>query len=222
MQEAYPPHPVTFPLPEAAFMEGSSLLSGGEPVTVHTVEIGELNLPSGRVVAMDPFSDPERAPFTARAAPGHHPVILSLVQPEGWPAPLIAAAMLQLGPRAPVSWTLAVTPGQDPGTLGEGEFYGFPVDAGSACLASAEAARVHARRTAVLGLPNLPYMMRLSREMEAYAEEGMWAMVKVRVRDRLNAAFLTSGYGDGVYAAYWGYDEGEELAALVVDFEVID
>ena len=38
----------------------------------------------------------------------------------------------------------------------------------------------------------------------------------------LNAALLTSGYGDGVYAAYWGYDGEANATSLVVDFAVID
>lgn len=220
--EALAPDPVTYPLPESAFTDGSSLLSGGGPVTIRTVEMGDLNLPSGRIVAMDPFSDPAREAFALHVAPGRYPVVLSLIQPEGWPAPVIAAAKVQFGPGTPVRWALALIPGQDPGALGEDEFYGFPVDAGSACLASAEAARIHARRTTVLGMPNLPYIMRLSREMEARAEDGIWAMVEVNARRGLNAAFLTSGYGDGAYAAYWGYGAAGEVAALVVDFGTID
>jgi len=221
-QGAEAPHPVALPFPEDTLTDGAPLLSGGEPVTVQTVKIGELNLPSGRVVAMDPFSDPGRKPFTARVAPGRYPVMLSLVQPEGWPAPLIAAAMLRIGPAPPVSWALAVTPGQDPDALEDDELYGFPSDAGTACLASAEAARVQARRITVLGMPNLLYIARLNREMEAHAEEGMWAMVEMEKRRGLNAAFFTAGYGDGVYDAYWGYDAEGEAVALVVDLGVID
>jgi hypothetical protein len=51
-----PVHRVAFPLPASTFVDGASLLSDGEPVTVRTIEIGYLNLPSGRVVATDPFS----------------------------------------------------------------------------------------------------------------------------------------------------------------------
>lgn len=221
-EEAHSGDPVALPLPEAALVDGSSLLSGGEPVTVRTVEIGDLKLPSGRVVAMDPFSDPRREPFTARVAPGRYPVVLSLVQPEGWPAPVIAAATLRFSQKAPVAWHLALTPGQDPGALEESEFYGFPVDAGTACFASPEAARVQARRMTVLGMPNLPHIMRLSREMEAHAEDGMWAMAELDRRRGLNAAFFTAGYGDGAYGAYWGYDAQGEAAALVIDFGVVD
>ena len=221
-QDDYPVHPVAFPLPASAFVDGSSLLSSGEPVTVRTIEIGHLNLPSGRVVATDPFSYPEREPFTARVAPGSYPVVLSLVQPEGWPTPLIAAAMLQFSEATPVTWHLALTPGQDPGELAEDGFYGFPVDAGSACFVSPEAARIHAKRTTVLGVLNLPYIMRISQEMDGHGDEGMWAMVELDRKRGLNAAFLTSGYGDGSYGAYWGYDADGKATSLVIDFGVID
>ena len=71
-----PVHPVAFPLPASTFVNGASLLTSSEPVTVRTIEIGYLNLPSGRVVATGPFSHPEREPFTARVAPGSYPVVL--------------------------------------------------------------------------------------------------------------------------------------------------
>jgi hypothetical protein len=220
-QEPPPSYAVAFPMPEEILVDGSVLSLDGEPVTVHTVTIGELNLPSGRVATMDPFSDPRRESLTATVTPGSYPVILSLAQPEGWPVPLIAAAWLRFSEATPVTWHMALTPGQDPGALAEDEFYGFPVDAGSACLASAEAARIHARRMTVLGMVNLPYIMRLGREMEAHADEGMWAMVQVNRKRGLNAAFLTAGYGDGAYAAYWGYDADGAPAVLVIDFGVI-
>jgi len=36
-----------------------------------------------------------------------------------------------------VAWELALRAGQDPRLLGDGEFYGFGVDAGMACLVAA-------------------------------------------------------------------------------------
>jgi len=43
-------------------------------------------------------------PVTVRVAPGSYPVVLSLVQPPGWPALLVAAAMLQFSEAPPGTW----------------------------------------------------------------------------------------------------------------------
>lgn len=37
----------------------------------------------------------------------------------------------------------------------------------------------------------------------------------------LNITMFQSGYGDGVYPAYWGLDEQGDIVSLVIDFFVV-
>jgi hypothetical protein len=54
---------------------------------------------------------------------------------SGW----VATARPLVRDEPVVAWELALRAGQDPRLLGDGEFYGFGVDAGMACLVGAAA-----------------------------------------------------------------------------------
>jgi hypothetical protein len=84
---------------------------------------------------------------------------------------------------------------------------------------SPEAAeRLQESMLTVGGQLNYGYLLDLNNEMEANAGEGRWAFIQYD--DDLTAFLFASGYGDGFYPAYWGYDENEELACSVIDFGV--
>lgn len=211
--------PVEISYLDDAFTEGSIIPIYNDLGEVRIVQIGSLHVPNGRIVATDPFTFPERDPFNLEIMTGEFPVLLSLVQPQGWYDPLVAAAKLQIKENEPVKWYLALVPGQDPNSLEEDEFFGFPVDSGTASFMPPEAAeRLQENMLTVGGQLDYGYLMDLNNEMEANEDEGRWAFVQYE--DNLTAFLFTSGYGDGVYPAYWGYDENEELACLVIDFGV--
>lgn len=45
-----------------------------------------------------------------------------------------------------------------------------------------------------------------------------WADVRVDERSGANVITFSSGWGDGGYASFWGYDAEGKLTALVTDF----
>jgi hypothetical protein len=113
--------------------------------TVAVVEVhdaGLLHLPTGRVVACDPFwgSEVQRqgAPFTVTVPPGRYPVRVSIARTDP-PDPgdpdllrLGAAAKLIIHEEPVVAWELALQPGQDPAALAPDEIYYLGVDSGNA------------------------------------------------------------------------------------------
>jgi Protein of unknown function (DUF4241) len=117
---------------------------------IEVVDGGMLHLATGRLVACDPFwgSTIERwcDPFTVTVAPGRYPVTLSGVRwdpalhPRALPPiPRGAAAKLTIRDEPPVTWELALRPGEDPATLQPDEFFGFGVDSGKGCFLDASA-----------------------------------------------------------------------------------
>ncbi|NET37521.1 MAG: DUF4241 domain-containing protein [Cyanothece sp. SIO1E1] len=49
-----------------------------------------------------------------------------------------------------------------------------------------------------------------------------WANVVVNEANGANVIAFSSGWGDGGYASYWGYDAKGNLASLVTDFACFD
>src|SRR6266404_267384 len=98
-------------------------------------------MPSGQLIAADPeWLDGDLVPFTATVAPGTYPVDLAVARLSSEPQyPRVAAARLTISDAEITGWELALRPGQDPRTLGDGQFFGFDVDSGMACFVDAAA-----------------------------------------------------------------------------------
>jgi hypothetical protein len=100
---------------EALFRSGAQL--GDSLIAVRT--IGQLHVPSGRIIACDPFVPMDRAPFTTAVPTGTHPVELSIARfPND--DERIAAARLRWSEVAADSWMVALRDGEDAKTLESG------------------------------------------------------------------------------------------------------
>ncbi|NOT69817.1 MAG: DUF4241 domain-containing protein [Hyphomicrobium sp.] len=51
---------------------------------------------------------------------------------------------------------------------------------------------------------------------------GPYSFVLMQPLGEVNVAMFHSGWGDGFYASYFGYDADGNVAALVTDFATID
>ncbi|MFJ4685674.1 DUF4241 domain-containing protein [Streptomyces sp. NPDC091377] len=193
----------------------------GERGVIHVVDGGELDLPTGRVVACDPFVSLGTGavePFTVTVTPGRYRVEAALAtltapdEPEsGEPHLRVTAARLVVRDEPATTWELATVGDQDPADLGDDEFFGYGVDAGTGCFydLAAEA-----------GFP------------EGEAEEGPlwdafensdWAegphLVTSPGTGHTVAAF-TSGWGDGAYPTWIGRTTAGEVTCFLTDFLV--
>src|SRR5690242_12966765 len=91
-----------------AFQDGLKLEDSnfGEIILRHR-SLGELVLPSGKVVACDPFVFPETPPFTLQFSPGSYPVIACVADFTGNGDHRVAYAILRLSTQEPVRWEMA-------------------------------------------------------------------------------------------------------------------
>jgi hypothetical protein len=129
--------------------------------------------------------------------------------------------MLRLAEGTPVTWHLATQAGDD-APLADDELSGFAVDSGTAMFASPAGARLFGKKLTVLGMVNFPYITQVSKQMEANAPNGgAWANVVLDANTGTNVVAFQSGFGDGVYATYWGYDAEGGLICLAIDFDLL-
>lgn len=176
-------------------------------------EVGSVVLDTGEFVAADPYvSEADTPPFTERLNPGDHPLILAIAH-IAEDHQRIAAALL-LGRMTSIShWTLALQPGQAIEDLeNDDSYYGFPVDAGTACVASPSAFAVaSAVLTADGGMLQDPLSTALfsSKNQAALAAPADGAQP---------VAILMTGWGDGVYPTWLGMDEEGKVSLAIVDF----
>src|SRR5215813_7565100 len=187
---------------------------GLQDVHVSTHEIGELVLTSGKIIACDPLIVPDtRYDLKKTVQPGRYPVLLSAAsfQPVG--DIRIACAALRFSDSSTVEWEVALINEPDPEQTEDRTYYG--VDAGTGCFVDYEAAEIIADLVSFeVSYPEKDdfemFCDRVIAEMEKnsfgkHATAG-WANLKVNENTKANIVTFSSGWGDGGYASFWGYD----------------
>ncbi|MEE1756990.1 DUF4241 domain-containing protein [Streptomyces sp. SP18CS02] len=189
---------------------------------------GELWLPTGRVVASDPFISlgaGEAEPFTAEVAPGRYPVEIALVTitqpdeaapPDGQepaePHERVAAARLVIKDTPTVSYELALQPGQDASQLSDDQFFGYGVDAGAGCFYD------------VACDESFPDCQGDEGPLWDAFDQADWSNGPhlITAPDTgHNLVAFTSGWGDGVYPTWVGRDADGAITCFVTDFFVV-
>jgi hypothetical protein len=198
----------------AALVPGPYAGSHAGPLTITHHEIGRLRLPSGRIVASDPFFDPDVRPFARAVPPGEYPVRIAVARlAEG--DERNAAAWVAFSDAPVAAWRGASVTGSG-ATKDLGKAIAYFVESGTGGFTSPEAA-------AVLDTLDDDGTDRIRALMEANAASaGDWALVEWPEHPTLNAAVFTTAWGDGAYGSYWGDDAGGAPVLLLTDFVVLD
>ncbi|MER8010745.1 DUF4241 domain-containing protein [Streptomyces sp. NPDC094149] len=204
------------------FTPGSTFTyESGQTGVIHVADGGTLDLPTGRVVACDPFvylGSGDMEPFTVTVAPGRYRVeaaVATLTRPGEPPAERphrrVAAARLVIRDEPTATWELALGPEQDPAGLGDDEFFGYGVDAGTGCFYDASA------EEAFPGTEDEEGPLWEAFENSDWSE-GPHLVTSAGTGHTL-AAF-TSGWGDGFYPTWIGRTASGEVTCYLTDFFV--
>ncbi len=189
-------------------------------VFFRVADLGVLKVTSGKISAADPFVGIDAKPFSQPIPIGDFPVRLAVLHGNIGRG-RVAFARVDFSDAPAVRWQMALTEGQDTSTLKSGELFGYAVDSGLGAYFDEQA-----------GIAAAAKMKDDETYLENLLEQGQVRGAKERGASgafRLivdsgpaNIAAFDSGWGDGVYASYFGFDADGKLAALVTDFDIID
>ncbi|GAB2962277.1 hypothetical protein GCM10027048_33420 [Hymenobacter coalescens] len=129
----------------------------------------------------------------------------------------VAFARIRFSNRPVHHWQMAVWPGQQPQPINGQAYYGYGVDAGMGLFMDEQAMLV------------LDQRLRQTQNsweqifITSFAFEGPTPRqgFLYRVAGQTLAAFM-SGFGDGSYASYIGFDTAGQPCRLLTDFQVIN
>jgi len=196
------------------------------------LDIGELNLPTGKIIASDPFFTDSVQPFRTKVKAGKYPVKIYFVKIEEHHH-RVAFAKLIFSDSKAVKWKLAIQEGTDleeVKKLNEGEYFGFPVDAGMGAFIDEAVNKNYLLEIDEFYRENADknyYNDLLSHEFKVStkgsplsSEEGDWNNHKVKNNPNENIIMFSSGWGDGYYPVYWGLDQHNEIVDLIIDFMI--
>lgn len=192
-----------------AFRPGTRFLQEASGlVEVSTRVLGELKVVSGRIGASDPFVtafDEPTATF-ARAAPiGVFPVEACVARFDNADA-RVACARVRFAATEAVRWEAATFAGQE---VVAGQDHGYGVDAGTGCFYDAEARGDVDEATGAAWIAAME-----GRGVDTWS----WHVAEL---GGANVVMFSSGWGDGFYTSYWGFDGDGDVVEVVTDFQVL-
>ena len=191
---------------------------------IETFEAGNLILTSGKLVASDPLITSEMAAFTTTFPVGEFPVLVH----KEIESNCIAYTEIVFSGAEITSWELATSEGQHLTELEEGEIYGFPVESGMGCLMDYETQEN-------LNLLEQHLFKRKGDDFTGiyeeffhehfFQEEGavnQYAFLKPNDEKPGNLFAFETGYGEGFYASYIGFDKNNVPVKVVSEFVEIN
>jgi hypothetical protein len=200
---------------ETAFFENAKANMDSLPINFYSVEIGKLNIESGKIIACDPIVIRDAKPFTQTFPTGKYSVQLAIAKIKDDER---AAFSRILFSDTPVTkWEFALQNGQKQVPIDSETFYGYGVDAGIGLFIDEQA------RESFMQLYEKnanAWDKVFTKEMSKHYR-NTWQYL-VYDFDGHNLASFSTGYGDGTYATYVGYDAKGNICKLLTDFGLID
>lgn len=205
----------------------NALFDGRGDYTI--IKLGEVTLRTGRIEIGDPLcymNTKYSCTLEETVKPGKYPVSLSIMEHPVFGFKYLAAR-LDITDRTPVRYELAMPQGY---TIEDrdkpGVFAMFGVETGLACICDKSFSVAYEQFLADWKEKNpgknhyddyFEAFMKESfkRSPDYQREDGDWLDWTLPGTDE-NMILFTSGFGDGVYSGYWGFDEDGEKACLLI------
>lgn len=199
------------------------------PVTYK--HLGDLNVTTGRIIACDPLvSLCDAMPFTRTVVLGKYPVTGCVVKTDSY-GEKYAFVKLEFNKEKATKWEMALLEDQDVNTLtDEDEIFGFPVDAGLACLCDAATQKLYNKfdddfmeKNPKSNIYNdhIEGEFRKNSCNPANPESiGDWLNFCIPHQPDENVIMFASGLGNGIYPSYWGISDEGNVCSLVIDLQV--
>ncbi|RZJ48968.1 MAG: DUF4241 domain-containing protein [Chryseobacterium sp.] len=192
---------------------------------METMEIGNVSLPSGKIVVRDPlvYLSSDEKPYFIQAPKGNFLVTIAVVKSEDW-GDRYAVVKVQFTQKKPVVYREALIGIEDLEDVTEDDFFGFSVDAGLGCITDAEVLPSVDQFVAATDVDNVydDYFAEIFAQSykdhpNNQRDAGDWINWTVPNTD-YQIPMFASGFGDGSYPVYFAYDAHGEICGLYIQF----
>ena len=198
-------------------------------INLDVLNIGKVSFPTGKIIACDPLIELEDAPaYMQNIPPGNYNVDISVALSEKF-GDRYACVKVTINDNKPAYYDLGVIGNEDlDEELEDDEYFGFCVDAGMGCIldkstqsAFKEYWEQRCEKEEGIDPYNDLFCDLLEESYDKYPkyqrEGGDWLNWKVPETE-LNIPIFASGWGDGVYPVYFGYDDNDEICGVYILF----
>jgi hypothetical protein len=203
---------------ETAYFEGTEVkVNDTIRLTFYPVNIGKVILETGKVVACDPVMTYEQEPFTTQFPTGLFPVQLAIAKVNGNENELVGFSRILFSEEPVVKWEFAFKKGQEPISIFGDSMYYYPVDGGLGQFMDVSSFN---RLTKLDKHTQSQVLYHLFAELDKHTRRS-WQFANTNEKD-INIVAFTSGFGDGRYPTYIGYDKSGQPCRLLTDFGLVE
>ncbi len=195
-----------------------------ESPLIETFEAGKINITTGKLVVCDPLITSEMPTFTTAFPKGEFSVLVH----KEIESNCIAYVEIVFSNAEIITWQLATSEGQNMTDLQEGEIYGYPVESGMGCLMDFETQQnLNSLEQHLFQQKGEDFMGIYEEFFHKYFfhEEGavnQYAFLKPNDEKSGNLFAFETGYGEGFYATYIGFDKNNAPVKLVSELVEIN
>lgn len=193
--------------------------------SLETMEIGNVSLPSGKIVVRDPLVDlnGNQSPYFIQAPKGDFPVTIAVVKSEDW-GDRYAVVKVEFTKEKPIVYREALVGIEELEGVTEDDYFGFGVDAGLGCITDKEVLPFVDKFVDKTDLDNFydDYFAGLFEQSykdhpKNQRDAGDWINWKVPDTN-YHIPMFASGFGDGTYPVYFAYDNNNSICGLYIQF----
>lgn len=200
-------------------------------ISLSVQDLGNLNVMTGKIIACDPLAYlTNTVPLKKKILSGQYPVKIVIANSIDM-GERYAFAKLEVNGNKTVKWELAMTQEMEDRVydLKEGDYFGFPVDAGLACFCDQGTQQEYLEFMDEFQKSNPKgniyddyFASRFKKNAKDQSDSndiGDWLNFQLP-NSASNIIMFHSGFGDGYYPAYWGYDCNSKVSSLLIDFQI--
>ena len=197
------------------------------------LNLGELKFPTGHLLVRDPlvYLKKDELPYFIPIAPGSFPLTVLVMEVEEEHYRYVAFRV-KISDKKAEQHLEALLGHEDLDNLLPGEYFGFNVDAGLATIVDQQTRDAYCAFEQQWLAENpggniyddyLAAAFKKSYEQHPQYQRpgGDWIMFAIPGTD-LTIPMIQSGYGDGTYPVYFGYDENGDICEIIVQFVDIE
>lgn len=199
---------------ETAFFKDSTVIEDSILMKFFAVNIGNINIETGKIIACDPIVMHDATAFTQQFPVGQFPVQLAIAKINT--DERVAFSRIYFSDKPVVKWEFALDSSQENVPIDGETLYGYGVDAGIGLFIDEKANIAYNELSEKMNLWDDAFITEMGKHYR-----NTWDYVLYNF-DGHNLAAFSTGYGDGTYATYIGFDDQGQPCRLVTDFGLVE
>ncbi len=185
-------------------------------MNIDKLEVGKLKLQTGKIIATDPILLYDDECFSEKVVPGTYTVNIYVGKAGNRKRQTVAAEII-IKDSQPIRWEMALLEGESAKNFGHDEFMGYEVENGLGSFMDEKVMEI----LDVMSEEELnDYEIKVKDAVRQ--SDCSCANIPMDKNGTLNILVFATGWNQGTFPTYYGFDNNNKLSKIVTDFMVIE